>query len=89
MRFTPLYRSSFGRLPEQEGEGSLRCRLLSRRTAPAMHFTPLHKGRGEPRQRRGGGALFLESAPLQPQSHCLLQTKHDVHVLHGLSYGAF
>ena len=23
--------------------------LLSRRIAPAMHFTPLHKGRGEPR----------------------------------------
>ena len=127
MRFTPLYRSSFGRLPEQEGEDLLcfsyqgvqppqcillssiarplvacqskkrrTCRaslikaystrnaiysppslelwslvrvrrggpvalLLSRRTAPAMHFTPLHKGRGKPRQRRGGGALFFIS----------------------------
>ena len=109
MRFTPLYRSSFGRLPEQEGEDLLRfsyqgvlhpqcillpsiaralvaCQskkgrtccasfikaystrnafyspplldlwslakarrggpvalLLSRRIAPAMHFTPLHR----------------------------------------------
>ena len=29
---------------------------ISRRTAPAMHFTPLHKGRGEPpKVARGRG----------------------------------
>ena len=31
----------------------------------------------------------LESRCFQFQSGCLIDTKHDVHVLHGLTYGTF
>ena len=57
MRFTPLYRSTFGRLPEQEGEDPLRFSYQGV-PHPQCILLPSIRG-GESRNSGEGVGLFF------------------------------